>query len=58
MTKHKIIADMVIAFDIIQKIAKEVEGQNEKLTNLLSQAEMGIWDAVYVIEDELVLEDD
>jgi hypothetical protein len=53
MNKHEIIADMVIAFDIIQKIVKETEGQNEKLTNLLTQAELGIWDAVYVIEDEL-----
>lgn len=56
MNKHEIIADMVIAFDIIQKIAKEVEGENTKLSELLRQAEMGIWDAVYVIEDELIIE--
>ena len=56
MNKQQIIADMVIAFDIIQKIAKETEGQNEKLTNLLRQAELGIYNSVYVIEDELLIE--
>lgn len=56
MTKHEILKEMVIAFDIIQKIANETNGQSEKLTNLLTQAELGIWDAVYVIEDELQIE--
>jgi hypothetical protein len=56
MTKQEILKEMVIAFDIIQKIAQETDGQNEKLTNLLTQAENGIWDSVYVIEDELFIE--
>jgi hypothetical protein len=56
MTKQEILKEMVIAFDIIQKIAQETDGQNEKLTNLLTQAELGIYDSVYVIEDELFIE--
>jgi hypothetical protein len=56
MTKQEILKEMVIAFDIIQKITNKTEGQNEQLTKLLTQAERGIWDAVYVIEDKLLIE--
>jgi hypothetical protein len=52
------VRDMLVLLEhrrgLLRVLTKSLK--NEKLTNLLRQAELGIYDSVYVIEDELHIE--